>query len=85
MSKLSKLTLHNDGFNEVRNSPAIQQKLHSMGEAIAAAAGGEPDFVVIDSPNATRARVIVVTATVDGERAEATDRKLSKAFDAARE
>ncbi|WP_025158907.1 hypothetical protein [Leifsonia aquatica] len=72
------------GFNEARRDPAIQAELHRMGAQIAAAAGGAPDFEVIDSPSATRARVVVKTATVEGRRAEAIDRALSRAINAHR-
>jgi hypothetical protein len=76
------------GFNATRNDPAIQAKLDAMGEAIAAqanaATGGSADFIAVPSPNATRARTVVVTATSAGKRAEAKDRVLSTAFDAAR-
>jgi len=83
MSEL-RLELHNDGFNEVRRSPALQQELHRRGQKVVDAAGGAPDFQVIDSPSSSRARVIVTTATTAGRKAEATDRALTRAFDAAR-
>lgn len=79
-----RLEIQPEGFNEIRKSAAIQAELHRRAEAIAAAAGGEPDFEVVDSPSPTRARVIVLTATPDGMRAEATDRVLTRAFDAGR-
>lgn len=71
-------------FNQLRSDPAIQAELHRRGEAIAAAAGGGDDYKVIDSPNRTRARVIVVTATPEAMREEATNRTLSQALDAGR-
>jgi N-formylglutamate amidohydrolase len=72
------------GFNQARNDPRILAELHSMGESIAAAAGGAPDFVVNDAPNATRARVVVIAATAKAKRAEAKHRTLTKALDAGR-
>jgi hypothetical protein len=83
MSKF-RLKVHNDGFNEVRTAPAIVDDLLARGHRIASAAGGEPDFVVHESSNATRARVVVVTATAKGMEAEAHDRKLTRALDAGR-
>lgn len=83
MSKF-RLTLHPEGFNEARTSPALQADLHERGARVAAAAGGEPDFEVIDSPNQTRARVVVVTKTAKAKAAEATDRALTRALDAGR-
>lgn len=77
-----RLEIHNEGFAEVRKS--LQGELHAMGERIAAAAGGAPDFEVIDSPGRDRARVVVVTATPEGMLAEATDRALTRALDAGR-
>lgn len=79
-----RLEIHNEGFAEVRKSPAIQAQLHAMGERIASAAGGGGDFEVIDSPGRDRARVVVVTATAEGKRAEAEDRALTRALDAGR-
>lgn len=83
MSKLT-LKINVPGFNEARNDPTVQAELHRRGEAIAAAAGGAPDFLVIDDPNRTRARVVVVTATPKAMEAEATHRTLTRAFDAGR-
>jgi hypothetical protein len=77
-----RLKIDVDGFNEVRRESALQEHLHQMGESAASAAGGEPDFIVVDSPSKTRARVVVITATPKGMRAEATDRALSRAFGA---
>lgn len=72
------------GFNEFRNQAAIQEDLHRRGEAIARAAGGEPDFAVVDSPNPTRARTLVITATPKGMTEEAVHRSLTRALDAGR-
>lgn len=83
MSKLT-LKINVPGFNEARNDPRIQADLHRRAEAIAAAAGGSPDYLVIDDPHKTRARVVVVTATPEARSQEATGRTLSRAFDAGR-
>lgn len=83
MSKF-KLQIHPEGFNEARRDARLQEELNKRGQAIADAAGGLPDFEVIDEPTPTRARVVVITATVDGMLAEMNDRALTKAFDAGR-
>lgn len=79
-----RLEINIDGFNQIRRDPAIQADLHRRGERAAQAAGGSPDFEVIDSPSRSRARVVVRTATTRGRIAEAKDRALSRGFDAAR-
>ncbi|WP_133163817.1 hypothetical protein [Cryobacterium zongtaii] len=84
MATKFRLEINVPGFNEARTDPAVQEDLHRRGEAIANAAGGEPDFEVTDAPNSTRARVFVRTASFAGMRAEATDQALTRAFDAGR-
>lgn len=80
-----RLELHPEGFNQARSEATVQAALNEIGERIAAAAGGEPgDFEVHASPSPTRARAVVITATVEAMKAEATDRALSRAFDAGR-
>lgn len=71
-------------FDEFRSQGEIQSALHSTGERIAEAAGGEPDFLVIDEPSSSRARVVVLTATAKAMNKEATKRSLTKALDAGR-
>lgn len=84
MATKFRLEINPQGFNEARSGPDVMADLRKRGEAIAAAAGGSPDFEVMESPSGTRARVIVRTATPDGMRAEATDQALTRAFDAGR-
>lgn len=79
-----RLQIYPEGFNQVRKSAEVQAELRRRAEAIAAAAGGGEDFVVVDSPSSTRARVVVITATPQAMLAEATDRALTRAFDAGR-
>lgn len=81
-----KLEINVDGFNEVRNSPEIRAELLAAGRRIAdaAAAGNDGEFEVIEAPSKSRARVVVVTADEAAKRAEATDRALTRAFDAGR-
>lgn len=84
MASKFRLQIHPEGFNEARKDPRVQGDLDRRAEAIAAAAGGGEDFVAHSSPTSTRARSVVITATVDGMLAEATDRALTRALDAGR-
>lgn len=77
-----KLELNIEGWNEARNAPDVKAFLYAEAMRIAEQAGGEPDFVVIDSSHASRARYVVVTATTKGRRDEAEYRVLSRAFGA---
>lgn len=83
MSKF-KLKLEIPGFNEARRSAGVESDLLARGHAVAAAAGGEPDYVVVSRPSASRARVLVLTATNTARRDEAKHRTLTRAFNAAR-
>ncbi|MGY4859509.1 hypothetical protein [Cryobacterium sp. AP23] len=83
MSKF-RLEINIPGFNEVRRSPDVQGDLMKRANAISAAAGGAEDFLVINATGQTRARVVVVTATMDAMKAEAEDQALTRAFDAGR-
>lgn len=81
------LKINIPGFNEVRNSPDAQADLHARGQRIADAANtaaglGDEDFIVIDSPNATRGRVVVIAASEQAAAAEAQDRVLTNALQA---
>lgn len=84
MAKKFKLKLHNEGFNEVRRSPAIQSQLDAMGDAVVQATGMPEDFASFASPHRSRARTIVATSSQEGREAEAKDRTLTRAFGAAR-
>lgn len=78
------IKLNSAGVRELLRSPAVLQNLVSRGEAIARAAGGEPDFTVNASTGRNRARVHVVTETARARRLEARDRILSRSLDAGR-
>lgn len=75
-----RLEINVAGFNEVRRQPEVRDFLRQQAERIAANAGGEPDYLVVDATGRTRARYIVLTATAQAMRDEATHRTLSKAF-----
>lgn len=84
MAGSMRIDFHNEGFDEVRRDPAVEVELMTRGHAIAEAAGGEPDFLVLSEPSKSRARVVVITATPAAKIAEATDRSLTRALDAGR-
>lgn len=75
-------------FNALRNSPEVVGLLEEHGEQIRAAAetmntrrtADGDAFRVTTVHNRTRAVTFVATANIDGIRAEATDRILSKAL-----
>ncbi len=79
-----KLEIEPAGFNEARRGAGPTGTLRAAGERIVAAAGGAPDYELIEASSATRARFIIRTATAKARRAEAVDRTLSKAFNAGR-
>ena len=79
-----KLELNVPGFNEVRRSPEIVADLQRRADAVVAATGSPDDFAIIATPSASRAGFVILTATEEGRRLEATDRVLTRAFDAAR-
>lgn len=82
MPSTFRLEINIEGFNEVRRQPEVHAFLQQQANRIAANAGGEPDYVVIDATGRTRARFYVITATAQAKRQEATTRTLSKAFGA---
>lgn len=84
MASKFKLKINVKGFNEARNTPAVRAALDEMGWSIVDATGMPEDFTAFDSHRASRARVVVATATQEGRKAEATDRTLTRAFGAAR-
>lgn len=78
------------GFNTTRRSGDIQAFLDEAAERIAAEANQEvrrpngEDFVVHSEPNSTRARSVVVAASIQARLAESRTRALSRALDAGR-
>ena len=84
-----RVELNSAGIKALLSSPEVQADLLRRAEAIAAAAGGAPNFeasvrVVGGSSKAGRAYGTVRTATFEGQAAEATDRALTRAIDAGR-
>lgn len=80
-----RVVINTEGVRELLRSTEVRQDLRRRADAIARAAGGEPDFVADDQVMSHRARASVRTATPEGMRAEETDRALTKAIDAGRE
>ncbi|MFL2002017.1 hypothetical protein [Microbacterium sp. A1-JK] len=84
MASQVRIEMNPAGFAAILKSPEVQADLRRRAEAIAAAAGGGPDFEVDSRIGSTRARASVFTATTEGRLAEATDRVLTNALDAGR-
>lgn len=79
-----RIEMNRAGAKSILQSEEVQGFLREKAEAIANAAGGAPDFEVDVRVGVARARASIFTATEDGMRAEAEDRTLSNAVDAAR-
>ena len=77
-----KVKLNSAGMRALLRDRRVQQDLDERAERIAAAAGD--GVVARSSPTAQRARAVAITATPKAMRAEATDRALTRAFDAGR-
>lgn len=65
-------------------SQEVADDLERRGKSIGERAGGDPDFVVKVVKNRDRNVCFVTTATIEGKRAEAKDRTLTRAIDAGR-
>jgi hypothetical protein len=79
-----RIVMNHDGAQALLKSTEVQALLRQKAEAIAAAAGGAPEFVVDSRVGKARARASVRTGNFDGIRAEAEHRTLSSALDAGR-
>jgi ubiquinone/menaquinone biosynthesis C-methylase UbiE len=79
-----RVEMNSAGAKALLQSTEVRMDLERRGRAIAAAAGGQPDFVVETRNGAARTRVVVVTDTYEGRLAEANERALSNAIDAGR-
>jgi hypothetical protein len=82
------IKINHDGVKALLRSEGVQAELRRRAEQIAAAAnaasGLDAGFVVDNDVGKNRARSVVVTATADAMVAEATDRTLTRSFDAGR-
>lgn len=85
MAKSSvRIEMNRAGAKAILQGEEVQGLLRDLGGRVLQAAGGEPDFELDVRVGAARARASVRTATYQGMRAEAEDRVLSSAVDAAR-
>lgn len=82
MAKNVRIELNSKGVRQLLHDPGVLADLERRAKRIAAAAG---EGMETDSDaGGTRARAVVITATRDAQRAEATDRALTRAVDAGR-
>jgi len=77
-----RIEMNRAGIIAALKAPGVQADLLRRGNAAASAAG--PGHMVTARVGATRVRVSVITATPSAKRAEAVDRSLTRALDAAR-
>ncbi|WP_066041907.1 hypothetical protein [Herbiconiux solani] len=89
MAKVTKIKVSSSAVRQILQSDEVQADLQKRTRAIANAAGGEPDFkarveVRQGSSKLGRAMGFVTTATRKGRKAEAEDRKLTRAIGAGR-
>lgn len=79
-----RIKLNSAGVRAVLQSAGVKADLRRRADAIAAAAGGAPDFESGVSVVGDRAMGYVRTATFEGRMAEARHRALTRALDAGR-
>jgi hypothetical protein len=78
------IDLDEASIRKLLNAPQIRAEVRRRAQLIANAAGGAPDFIVVEGTT-DRARATAVTATRKGKRLESEDRALTRAIDAGRE
>jgi hypothetical protein len=74
--------LNTRGVNQIMKSAGVQAELDRRAKLIADAAG--PGFTSVSNPHRWVARAFAQTASLYGMRAEAKDRRLSRALEAGR-
>lgn len=72
------------GMGTILKSADMRAELERHARAIAAEAGGSPDYLTDSSIGRNRARASVRTATVAAAKAETTEHVLLRALDAGR-
>lgn len=77
---------NHDEFQRVLNEPAVAARLRRMADAVAARAGDgfEVEEYKANYGGSPRPMVVVRAATYEARRAEAADKVLTRALDAAR-
>lgn len=84
-----RITLNSKGIGQLLSSDQLQEDAKRRTEAIAQAAGGEPDFearvqVARGSSKLNRVMGYVTTASAEGRRKQAEELALIRALDAGR-
>lgn len=79
---MAEIKIHREGIIAVLKSDGVLKDLEGRAQAVAAAAG--EGHRVTSETGKIRARASVITATFEAKRAEAKERSLSQAVDAAR-
>jgi hypothetical protein len=83
--KYVRVDLNEQGVAELLKSPEVLADLERRANAIADAAGGEPeDYEVVVMIGRTRARASIRTASHRARAAEARERRLTRSFEAGR-
>lgn len=82
--RVDRVEMNSAGAEAILKDPRVLAELEARGRRAASMAGGAPDFEVEGEIRSKRAHVSVRTATAEGRRAEAEERALSRALDAAR-
>jgi hypothetical protein len=82
MAKVISIQMNYKGMKQIMKSAPVLADLLRRGRAVQAAAGS--GFMVTHRIGSSRARVSVITSNDRGRRAEATNRSLTRALDAAR-
>ena len=78
------IKLTRDGPRRIRESAGVAADGAARGARVAAAAGAGMRTITYITGGRGRARTVVVTATGEAMRAEATNRSLTRAIDAGR-
>ena len=76
------IKLNSAGVRQLLHEPGVKADLNARALRVAARAGDGME--VQDADDENRARAVVITATAEAMRGEATDRRLTQAIDAAR-
>ncbi len=86
MPKSIRFEFNHDAFQHVLNAPEVKARIRRMGDAVAQAAGEgfEVQEYTANYGGSPRPMVVVRADSIEAKRAEATDKTLTRALDAAR-